>query len=107
MLVSGGKILAIDKINTADTLSGDGVTIALGLNTSYLVNSATQEEVNAGEISSAYVSPATINNFSNNSINTEKISASYLVGNSANVSSLSGIDVTDIKDSVDFYKNVY
>ena len=105
MLVSGGKILAIDKINTADTLSGDGVTIALGLNTSYLVNSATQEEVNAGEISSAYVSPATINNFSNNSINTEKISASYLVGNSANVSSLSGIDVTDIKDSVDFYKN--
>src|SRR5574344_606689 len=105
MLVSGGKILAIDKINTADTLSGNGVTIALGLNTSYLVNSATQEEVNAGEISSAYVSPATINNFSNNSINTEKISASYLVGNSANVSSLSGINVTDIKDSVDFYKN--
>ena len=33
MLVSGGKIVAIDSVNTKDTIYGDGVNFPLGVNT--------------------------------------------------------------------------
>lgn len=33
MLVSGGKIVAIDSVNAEDTIYGDGVNFPLGVNT--------------------------------------------------------------------------
>lgn len=48
MLVSGGKILAIDKVNTDDyTVSGDGVEQALSINTSIIATNATVKSVSS------------------------------------------------------------
>lgn len=44
MLVSGGKIIAIDSVNTEDTVYGDGVNFPLGVNTDII---ATVEQVSA------------------------------------------------------------
>lgn len=44
MLVSGGKIVAIDSVNTEDTICGDGVESPLTVNTDLI---ATVKQVNA------------------------------------------------------------
>lgn len=44
MLVSGGKIVAIDSVNTEDTIYGDGVKFPLGVNTDVI---ATVKRVSA------------------------------------------------------------
>lgn len=48
MLVSGGKLLAIDKVNTDDfTVSGDGVERALSINTDIIATNASVESVSS------------------------------------------------------------
>lgn len=44
MLVSGGKIVAIDSVNTEDTVYGDGVNFPIGVNTDII---ATVKQVSA------------------------------------------------------------
>ena len=47
MLVSGGKILAIDKVNTGNTILGDGVQKPLDVNTDLIATNATVSSVSS------------------------------------------------------------
>ena len=47
MLVSGGKILAIDKVNTNDTIIGDGVQNKLGVNTDLIATTSSVSSVSS------------------------------------------------------------
>lgn len=47
MLVSGGKILAIDKVNTGDTILGDGVQTPLDVNTDLIATTSSVSSVSS------------------------------------------------------------
>lgn len=47
MLVSGGKIIAIDSVNTNDTIYGDGVKDPLAVNTDIIVTVAQLNSVSS------------------------------------------------------------
>lgn len=47
MLVSGGKIVAIDSVNTEDTIRGDGVETPLAVNTDLIATVGQVKSVSA------------------------------------------------------------
>lgn len=79
MIVISGKLAAIGNIKTdSASIIGDGILNPLAVNSAYLTESATQEEVNIGTISSKYVSPATIHDLSNNSLTSNYLNGSAI-----------------------------